>query len=1130
MMLTLPATRLLIPARPAPERLLERGRLLNLLNGRRRKLMLLVAPAGFGKTTLALDYLATSNLWQVGEAAAWLSLDLGGIVKWDTRIFVQALSLALKNALPSLDLAEVERELAQLPAGSELSEEIAANLIFSISNTLARQPRPVLLTIDDYHLVCDERTVRDARLINDIVNALLVTSPGQLRIMISSRVYPTLDVLKLSMDDELVVINKNHLKFTKSEIAAFLSLRGKDALLADQIVQESEGWAAAVSLKLQNLDIEAHLKDHDYSNALVSSSRYNVLAEEMLKQLERPLRRLLEACSVLDFGINARVASRLISCYEAIEAPVSDEVIEAQLSKLESCGLVERHNSLTLAESDGGGEPALLYRLHNLLKEYLEKTLDQQANQALNNAACLYYRDIGDWMLAFEHALKSLNHPLAAEILEERAYKQFKSSDISEIEQRVGRLEEVTLEKHPHLLLVAGIAGYNAGQIDKSLAYFHAANRRWGRYDPLDQLIYHDELEINMILPGHTPVLAMELFRLLNKAETIIGIIKLWEVTGRVPRAIVALEGIKDLLSPPSELEEQGEERRIYVLALACRHLGNCYRLASRYNESIEELTRAINMFLRLEDGYNVAACRQNLGIAWRQVGNQARAEENYNQARAYWERQGNLKQLCVTLNSLAVSLINSGRYQEAVELLLEALEKAREAGNEAITPYLLVALADAYLGLHDKAKALSYYAQAGAEASRQNRFEIMTYAKLGAARVLRRASEPSQARQAILAALDYAEESTPRDLAAVTVENGAYQLLFSQLELAQAQLEGGLSLAHKVQDRETEALAHFWLAYLHFRQDRYKTASDNMRKAITLAQQLGYDAFLHEEARELADFADHFRHNPNDPVGAFFARGAGYATSAESKVELQAFGKGRILRGGQEVASVSRKARELIFLLLEQGVPVSGERISEALWPEGQLAGNGLGSGFYSTITHARRALGNSEAIRAADGAYSLNLRYRYDVEQFEEQLSRAERLSEPAEKIACLQIALEMANSEFLADTDSEWVRLRRQELWDKKLRAWQLCQQAYQAQGDQEKALAVLAQLMAAEPFDEQYLRGYVELLVELKSKTVALNFLRRKMEELSREGIEPEDITVQLYEQLDSSRSIARRRKS
>ena len=1127
-MLTLPATRLLIPTQATPERLLKRPRLLNMFTEKRHKLMLLVAPAGFGKTTLALEYLSSANVWQTGEAVAWLSLDLGGIVKWNARIFIQALSLALKNALPNLNLAQVEQELADIADDQKLTEDVAANLIFLISNALIQQARPVLLSIDDYHLVSDAQEVADAGLINTIVNTLLVTSPDQLRILIASRTSPNLNVLKLSMQDELLVIDKAQLRFTHSEMGAFLIQRGKTTELLDQVAEESEGWAAALTLKLQNLNLETPLSEQHFTYRLATSNRYNILAEEMFKQLDPALRRLLEASSILDLGIDVVASTRLISHYDGLETPAEVAVVETQFQRLETIGLLERYHPMD-SKTEANSEPGKFYRMHNLLKEYLEKSLNPAMVTALNSIAGNYYHEIDDWALAFEHYLKADNHKRAAEILDERAYEQFRTgTNINELEQRLARLQDTALTAHPHLLLVAAMATHTAGHVDKSLAYYHASNRRWGRYEPLDRLVYSEDMELNLVTVNTNEEISIP--RLLGKAETITCLSKLWEATGHNDKAMHALEGVKEVLAKLVVTNSTEEERRSYVFALALRHLGNCYRIASRINQSIEETTTSLHIFLQLGEDYQVACCHHNLGLAWRALGNQARSQENSNQSRIYWERQGNVYQLSIILNSLGNNFLNMRRYQEARDVFLEALTKTRDNGIKNLLPYTLSSLGDSYAGLQDRANALAYYAQAIIEASRQNNFEILAYGKLAAARTLRRMGEAAQAHQSILAALEYAEESNEQNRALTAVEYGAHQALFSRLELATSQLERALAMAQQWQEYRSESLAYFWLAYVNFRLNRQKMAYDFMRKALNVAQKLGYDSFLHEEAIELPEFAQSFALPANDPISAFFAHGDIYATDSTTYIELRAFGKGRILRGEQEVPSVSRKARELIFFLLEQKVPVSGERLAETLWPEIQLAGNGLGSAFYSTITHARRALGGPDTIRAVDGAYSLNVRYRYDVEQFEESLLRAEQTPDLPDRIGVLLQTLNWLSGDFLIDTDSEWIPPRREHLLQKKLRALRLLAQAYQGQGETEKALEIFGQWMEADPYDESPLRQYVELLAQIKSKTIALNFLRRKMERLNRENIEPEEQTHALFEQLDSARSIAKKRRA
>jgi two-component SAPR family response regulator len=281
------------------------------------------------------------------------------------------------------------------------------------------------------------------------------------------------------------------------------------------------------------------------------------------------------------------------------------------------------------------------------------------------------------------------------------------------------------------------------------------------------------------------------------------------------------------------------------------------------------------------------------------------------------------------------------------------------------------------------------------------------------------------------------------------------------------------------------------------------------------------------EEANELPELSAFFLDHSSEQTLAFFSKG-NEDSLALPPVQLLGFGKGQILLDGREVRMNSKKARELIFFLLEEKSPVGGERISATLWPDADLAGGGLGSGFYSTITHARKALGGPDTVRAASGCYSLSVRYRYDVEEFEQKLNRAERQFDPLVRIELLESALELYSSDFLGGGEMDWMQVRRQALREKWLKALRLLAETYTAARRPQEALDSWFKAMNAEPFDEQPLRSYTTLLAEIKSKTIAVNFLRRKVEALQDEGIQPEDATMELLDTLNASRTISKRR--
>ncbi len=1101
-MVTLPACGLLIPELP---QLLSRRRLTDLLHSREYKLIMLVAPMGFGKTSLAREYAAWVGHHNPGQpgAFAWLSLDQKHI-KWNVRLFLQVLFRALKheNAAPRLNLGPLELTLNELKSDLELTSEVLSSLIYSFINILADYSQPLLLVLDDFHAISENPQIIE------IVNTLLLNTPTNLRILINSRLFPGLDVLRLTMEDQFLLINKGHLRFTREEIAALLILRGKDPSLAERVEKRSEGWAAMVMLSLRAITNAAEISFvGESSNPL--TNLFGSLVEETLRNLDGQLRHFLENCSILEAWMDAAVTGALLG-----DTTKGDKQALAYLSQLEKLGLTEPHK-MTMPD---GETSKTVYRLHILLKEQLEAGLDTERAALLHHRAAAYYESKGEWLLAFQHYLKINEHLEAAALLENVLTEQFKlSNNVAEIGQYLERLDENILNNYPHLLLVAGMNRFLAGRTEKAIALFYAANRLWGRYSELDCLVLEE------ISPNEAGTEVPDLRVLVNKAETISRIGLAWKAVGRLPQAIQALEGVVNFLGNSPEMFS--DTRRQHVMARTRRTLGACYLEVGRFNECIEQSNKALSGFISLGDEFQAAGCRHNLGVAWRKLGNQAQAERELRNALEYWQRIGGTH-LPNTLNSLANGLIIEGRYKEALPLLIEAQSKAKEARYEKLSHYVLTAFGDAYAGLRDWNRALSYYGQAGAEADKQNYLPILIYAQLGVARVYRRSRDLAQSWKSLLKALSYVENGRDSERAEVEVEYGAYQVVSGRFELAQARLEGALALARKVGEHKIEASAHFWLACLYFQLNRSRQAQENMRRALSLAQDLGYNAFLHEEAIELPDFSAFFRAQSSEQILAFFGRDHEEVSTAS--IQLRAFGKGQILLNGREVRMNSKKARELIFFLLEEKSPVSGQKLAATLWPDADLAGCGLGSGFYSTITHARKALGGPDTVWASGGCYSLNLRYMYDVEEFEHKLNRAERQFDLLARIELLTSALQLYNEDFLSGGDLDWMQVRREALRQKWLKALRLLAEAYTSTRRYEEAHETWLKAMSAEPFDEQPVRAYANLLAEAKSKTIAVNFLRRKIEALQAEGIQPEDETLQLLADLDASRTITRRR--
>ena len=192
------------PRTEAATGLVARPRLIDRLSGGAESALTLVsAPAGFGKTSLLADWLATAGA--AGRCAAWLSLDQRDN---DPALFWTYLVAALKTAVPGLG----ENALSLLASPQSPIEVVLSTLL----NDLSGVSNDVVVVLDDYHVI-------DARDVLDGMAFLLEHLPPQIHLVIASRADPALPLARLRGRGELVEIRAADLRFTPEEAAAYLN-------------------------------------------------------------------------------------------------------------------------------------------------------------------------------------------------------------------------------------------------------------------------------------------------------------------------------------------------------------------------------------------------------------------------------------------------------------------------------------------------------------------------------------------------------------------------------------------------------------------------------------------------------------------------------------------------------------------------------------------------------------------------------------------------------------------------------------------------------------------------------------------------------------------------------------------
>lgn len=1057
--------------------ILRRARLIDFLHRHiEDKLIVVSAAAGYGKTTLLVDF-----AHDVDIPVCWYSIDARD---QDPRAFLDYLMAAICSKFS--DFGTMTEACLQSTMDLEKQKEsIIGTLVTDMHTNI---PQYFLLVLDDYHLV------EESPAIVTIMDLLLKHLPENCHILLASRTLPRLPTLPhLLALREASMLTTDDLRLTAEEVRDFLTIiHGLHVSLewAEEIASAFGGWASGLILATPRL------LDGNVEEALQQTVQTGQLPEYFMSEVyvrqPKEIQEFLLASSILA-ELNPRECQAIIG--------VADS--KAILTHIEKQNL--------LVTQVAGGEP--WYRYHHLFQEFLRAKLKRERPdqfRVLHVAAANYYESEKKAQRAIEHWLSAGAYDQAAGSLEAAAGEIFESGKCYTLATWIDALPEQILARRPWLLFWRSKIYSEVGEADEAIKLARSACQKFEAVGEGLGIVY------SLLAQGTAYRFKGEHLAAIRVCQNALSILSQNGGAGAAAEAEIHKHigisygrlgnftlAVEYLAKSASFFNLTGD---LFNVSVVNEALGIAYGELGDLIKGLAHLHQAEAGWRHLDNRTWRAATLNNIAMAYYCLGDYDSAMTFACQAEEEARNTKNLRTQSYALETIGMIQLDENMYEDALGTLTAALEGAKECLEADLVATVTDLIGNTYrlLGNLDKAELLIKQAltRADAQASAHEQGRCQTSMAL----ILCERRELKDAISRLEISCKLLEQTgAKRDLTKAHFCLGQAYFLARQFTEAQNELYIASNLA--------DALGYHHLLLIEGRRVPVFVQYAALKR-------IGgeYFARLWEKIKTQSQAAAKMTQPSVQPF-----QGASF------EIEVCSLGQAKVVVDSKVVTDLewrSQKSKEMFFFLLWKNSWVRKEQVVDALWPD--LSPAKCNSSFHSNAYRLRRAL-HPTCLTREEGHYRLNpeLHYSFDAHEFRELTDKAKELPEGShEGAAYFQKALRLYRGPFLEEFYSEWCETVRRLLEEKYLRCLATLAGFHAARQEYEESAELCERILEVDPYQEDARYQLLCCHLELKDYATADKCYRRYVELVRQElGAEPAPRIVSLYGQMRNGGRLA-----